>query len=386
MAKENKRFYYLQITDEFLDDKVTKAIIKKQGGDGFLLYIRILFKSVQYGEDGRIDYLGAEETIEEEIADDVGAGKELVIDLLALLERTKDITVKRDQDNKILSIDLPTARTLTGSIGASGLRMRRLRERNKTEASQCDDIKNNKENNKENEEEKESDSRLDDFFDSEEEEEEDLPYEEEEGLPDARLNAELRRRNLPTLRDVRRYCYEKDLTVNPDWYFKRMCLSDWKDQNGKPIYSWKNHIEKYSAGIKEKKYDFVPESFRWCDVKYYIGAPGYIPSSVEDFKGFLNSGSEEALKILDTLDMHYEFNFKDLDPFDKLERAKGFYWCTCLAEQWELREDTFERGNTDSSVLLGAYMAEEDLTQYMITHNYNHSEILEYALGANKAV
>ena len=134
--REERRIYYLKLTDDFFKDKAIKKLRRMAGGNTYVLIILELFL-LSLSEENHLYYDGIEDSFAKEMAlaiDEKEDDIKVVLDFLSaygwLIEEAKD------------SYYLPKGAEMSGSITMSGLRMRRKRERDKalanSSASLCD--------------------------------------------------------------------------------------------------------------------------------------------------------------------------------------------------------------------------------------------------------
>ncbi|MCR9296340.1 MAG: hypothetical protein NXI32_26825 [bacterium] len=79
--------------------------------------------------------------------------------------------------------------------------------------------------------------------------------------PDTHLDTDRRRERRkkkrgafapPTREDVRGYCKEQNLAVDPDYFFDFFTVGDWIDTNGKPVHNWKQKLLTWNRDEKRK--------------------------------------------------------------------------------------------------------------------------------------
>ena len=51
----------------------------------------------------------------------------------------------------------------------------------------------------------------------------------------------------PTLEEVREYCYEKQIAIDPDLFWDYYNAGGWIAANGNPIKNWKSQIKVWEA-------------------------------------------------------------------------------------------------------------------------------------------
>lgn len=132
MAKENKRYYYLKISETFFTDKAIKRLRRLPGGDTFTcIYLKMLLASLE--TDGYMVYEGVESTAIEEIALDLDEDVEAVEVTLNYLISKGLATIENE------NVYLNRVNELSGSETASTRRSRKCRalKSNEVKALQC---------------------------------------------------------------------------------------------------------------------------------------------------------------------------------------------------------------------------------------------------------
>lgn len=173
MSKENKRFYWLKLKEDFFTDKRIKRLRKISGGDTYtVIYLKLLLLSLS--ENGRLYYDGVESDFISELALTIDEGEDDVMVTVNYLITRGLLEEVRENDEYFLT-EMPS---LVGSETASTRRSRKHREKkliekNKTLALQCNtnatptqqiETKRNTEKEKELDIEKEKDIELDSSF------------------------------------------------------------------------------------------------------------------------------------------------------------------------------------------------------------------------------
>lgn len=132
----NKRYYWLQLPENFFSDKVMKKIRNLPGGDAYtIITLKVLLLGL--GNNNRIAYDGVEDTIYKEIAleiDEDPTATEVTINILLSYG-----WLTRESDDVLYS---PKGAELTQSECSSAERVRNHRERQKalqcnTDVTQC---------------------------------------------------------------------------------------------------------------------------------------------------------------------------------------------------------------------------------------------------------
>lgn len=121
--REERKIYYLKLSDRFFKDKTIKLLRKRAGGDTYtVILLKLFLQSLE--DENHLYYDGIVPTFEEELAlsiDEKPEDIKVVLDFLAtygwLIEESKD------------SYYLPKSAEMSGSITQRGLRKQRQRER-----------------------------------------------------------------------------------------------------------------------------------------------------------------------------------------------------------------------------------------------------------------
>lgn len=121
MSTENKRYYWLQLPEDFFNDKTVKKLRKIPGGDTYtIIALKIMLKALK--SENKLYYDGIEDSFAEEIALDIDEQTEAV-----------EITVKyliqsgwlfTESEDTLISVK---GAELTGSETASARRVRKHR-------------------------------------------------------------------------------------------------------------------------------------------------------------------------------------------------------------------------------------------------------------------
>lgn len=128
---QNKRYYWLKLSEDFFRQKEIKQLRRMAGGDTFtIIYLKMLLRSMKDG--GKLYYEGFESDFVSELALDIDEEIENV-KLTVTYLAAKEILVQGKPDE----YELLTANEMTGSEGDSARRMRKLRARNLL-TSHCD--------------------------------------------------------------------------------------------------------------------------------------------------------------------------------------------------------------------------------------------------------
>lgn len=131
MAVKNKRYYWIQLTQDFFKSKEMKLLRKIAGGDTHtIIYLKMMLISLEDG--GCIYYDGLADNLAEEIALMIDENVEDIKITLLFLESKGLLTRKSDRDYFLEQVP-----EMVGSETASARRVRKFRE-NKL-ALQCND-------------------------------------------------------------------------------------------------------------------------------------------------------------------------------------------------------------------------------------------------------
>jgi len=123
--RENKRYYWLKLKDDFFTSKRIKKLRKLAGGDTFtIIYLKMQLLSIK--SDGVLYYTGLEETFAEELALDIDEDPDNVAVTINYLIRCN---LLQSSDN--VEFELPFVKANIGSETASSQRSREFRERQK---------------------------------------------------------------------------------------------------------------------------------------------------------------------------------------------------------------------------------------------------------------
>lgn len=160
MASEQKRYYWLKLSDDFFKQKEIKKLRSIAGGDTFtIIYLKMLLRSMKDG--GKLYYEGIEDDFVSELALDIDEDEDNVAITVQFLT-AKGIL----HQNTVSEYEVLTAAEMTGSECESARRVRKMRATKalelpageSTEALQCNgDVTTcNTEKEKEKEKERES--------------------------------------------------------------------------------------------------------------------------------------------------------------------------------------------------------------------------------------
>nr|DAJ43318.1 MAG TPA: replisome organizer protein [Caudoviricetes sp.] len=131
MAVKNKRYYWIQLTQDFFKSKEMKLLRKIAGGDTHtIIYLKMMLISLEDG--GCIYYDGLADNLAEEIALMIDENVEDIKITLLFLESKGLLTRKSDRDYFLEQVP-----EMVGSETASARRVRKFRENQS--ALQCND-------------------------------------------------------------------------------------------------------------------------------------------------------------------------------------------------------------------------------------------------------
>lgn len=123
----NRRFYWMKLPSDYFGQLIQKKMRKQpDGAEMQLIYLKMLLYCID--KDAEIIFQGVYDSVEDEIAEEIGEDAEAVKKTLTFLEANKKL--ERTEHGFIL----PEALELVGSESVSAERVRRFRER---QALQC---------------------------------------------------------------------------------------------------------------------------------------------------------------------------------------------------------------------------------------------------------
>ena len=123
----NRRFYWMKLPSDYFGQLIQKKMRKQpDGAEMQLIYLKLLLYCID--KDAEIIFQGVYDSVEDEIAEEMGEDAEAVKKTLTFLEANKKL--ERTEHGFIL----PEALELVGSESVSAERVRRFRER---QALQC---------------------------------------------------------------------------------------------------------------------------------------------------------------------------------------------------------------------------------------------------------
>lgn len=235
---ENKRYFFLQLPEDFFSSKRIKKLRKLAGGDTFtIIYLKLQLFSLN--NSGLIEWSGLEETLAEELALEIDESPENIAVTLKYLLSCGLAEIKNEQD-----IHLPYVEKMTSSHTASTERSRRFRAKAKELPDCCESVALQRECNADATQDIRDKSR--DIRDESIKERIPLKGDKKESEEDASLP----RFRRPTLEDVTAYCEERGNGVDPQRFISYYDSVGWKV--GKtPMKDWRAAVRTWEA--KEKK-------------------------------------------------------------------------------------------------------------------------------------
>ena len=124
---ENRRFYWMKLPNDYFRQLFQRKMRKQTGGiEMQLIYLKMLLYSID--KDAVIPFQGVYDSIEEELAEELGEESEMVKETINFLEANQRL--ERTENG----IFLPEALKRVGSEGTSAERVRNFRRR---KALQC---------------------------------------------------------------------------------------------------------------------------------------------------------------------------------------------------------------------------------------------------------
>lgn len=120
---EEKKYYWIKVSDKFFDDKIIKKLRKIAGGDTYtIIYQRMLLAAIK--QNNRIYYEGVEETLPKEIALELDEDPDNVAVLCAYLQKNGLIVDMENGEYLLTQCD-----EMVGSETDAARRMRISRNR-----------------------------------------------------------------------------------------------------------------------------------------------------------------------------------------------------------------------------------------------------------------
>ena len=119
---ENRRFYWMKLPNDYFRQLFQRKMRKQTGGiEMQLIYLKMLLYSID--KDAVIPFQGVYDSIEEELAEELGEESEMVKETINFLEANEKLEWTES------GIFLPEALERVGSEGTSAERMRNMRRR-----------------------------------------------------------------------------------------------------------------------------------------------------------------------------------------------------------------------------------------------------------------
>lgn len=156
MANSSKKYFWLKLKEDFFRQKEMKKLRKIAGGDTFtIIYLKLMLLSMK--TDGLLEFSGIEETFAEELALEIDEDADNVGVTLNFLQKCGLVEILDNSE-----ILLTKVTEMTGKESESAERVRKLRDRKKLLALQCnvDVTKSNTEIEIDIEKEKEIDTDI----------------------------------------------------------------------------------------------------------------------------------------------------------------------------------------------------------------------------------
>lgn len=156
MTNSSKKYFWLKLKEDFFRQKEMKKLRKIAGGDTFtIIYLKLMLLSMK--TDGLLEFSGIEETFAEELALEIDEDADNVGVTLNFLQKCGLVEILDNSE-----ILLTKVTEMTGKESESAERVRKLRDRKKLLALQCnvDVTKSNTEIEIDIEKEKEIDTDI----------------------------------------------------------------------------------------------------------------------------------------------------------------------------------------------------------------------------------
>ena len=126
-----KKYFWLKLKKDFFRDKAIKKLRSIAGGDTYtIILLKMYLLSLDSG--GKIEFEGVEDTFAEELALELDEDASNVEIVLQYMEKRKLLEILSEKE-----FFMPYVLENTGSESESAERVRKLRERNKQKALQC---------------------------------------------------------------------------------------------------------------------------------------------------------------------------------------------------------------------------------------------------------
>lgn len=131
MANSSKKYFWLKLKEDFFRQKEMKKLRKIAGGDTFtIIYLKLMLLSMK--TDGLLELSGIEETFAEELALEIDEDADNVGVTLNFLQKCGLVEILDNSE-----ILLTKVTEMTGKESESAERVRKLRDRKKLLALQC---------------------------------------------------------------------------------------------------------------------------------------------------------------------------------------------------------------------------------------------------------
>lgn len=131
MANSSKKYFWLKLKEDFFRQKEMKKLRKIAGGDTFtIIYLKLMLLSMK--TDGLLEFSGIEETFAEELALEIDEDADNVGVTLNFLQKCGLVEILDNSE-----ILLTKVTEMTGKESESAERVRKLRDRKKLLALQC---------------------------------------------------------------------------------------------------------------------------------------------------------------------------------------------------------------------------------------------------------
>lgn len=217
-----KRFYWLKLPEDFFRAKDIKKLRQIAGGDTYtIIYLKMLLRSLE--NDGKLFFDGVEEDFPSELALDIDELPENVTVTVQFL-LARGILLK----NNDMEFELTTAAEMTGSESESAKRVREYRQR---QSLQC------------NARALQSDSGVTNGNTEIEYRERVRVRDKSESRDTADKPPRAPRFTPPTVDEVRAFCAEKGINIDPERFVDYYTQQGWRLSNG-------NHMKDWEAAVR----------------------------------------------------------------------------------------------------------------------------------------
>lgn len=131
MATSSKKYFWLKLKDDFFRQKEMKKLRKIAGGDTFtIIYLKLMLLSMK--NEGALEFSGIEDTFAEELALEIDEDTDNVSVTLSFLQKCGLLEVLNEDEMLLTKVP-----EMTGKESDSAERVRRLRDKKKIQALQC---------------------------------------------------------------------------------------------------------------------------------------------------------------------------------------------------------------------------------------------------------